>query len=231
MDTPDQAAGGGDWRMQLREMRTLGALRAEAPPREAAERLSDRALVAAAQNPDHSKAGRAAAADAARARNVSLTPWRLRVPGFIRPADLMDGEKLFFGWGRMLRKGAGLVAMLALLGVFIAAGISVPASEEAQAVAAARGLNAPRDIMWSDAASAPLREALAGEPAFERAYLAERVGLVLAGGFGAALLIWLLATWLRRKPARVLLLRKFNVRALAEPLSRMIGRELRPFGH
>lgn len=47
----------------------------------------------------------------------------------------------------------------------------------------------------------------------------------------APLVVWLLATCLRRKPARVLLLRKFNMRDLAEPLERMIAHELRPYGH
>ncbi|HRE45325.1 MAG TPA: hypothetical protein PKY87_15320, partial [Terricaulis sp.] len=86
--------------MQLKDMRTAPALRADDPSREAAERLPDRVLIAAAQNPDHSDAGRAAAAAEARARNVSVTPWRLRVPGFLSAADLAKGERLFFGWGR-----------------------------------------------------------------------------------------------------------------------------------
>lgn len=236
MKSPDQADSGGDWRVQLQDMRTVGALRAETPAAEAVERLSDRALKAAAQNPDHSEAGRAAAADAARARNVSVTSWRLRVPGFIKPADLQKGEKLFFGWGTRLRQRAGLGVWLALLGVIIAAGVAVPATESALAIAEARGAAgasalAGGDFFWTDESSAPLRALLAGEPDFERAYLAEQIGVGLAGVFGVLLLVWLAATWLRRKPARVLLLRKFNVRALAEPLSRMIAHELRPFGH
>lgn len=236
MDTPDQAAGGGDWRMQLSEMRTVGGLRAKAPAREAAERLTDRALIAAAQNPDHSEAGRAAAAAAARARNVTVTPWRLRVPGFIEPADLAMGQRLFFGWGRALRHGAGMLAMLALAGVFVAAGFAVTATDELRALAEARGVAGVEALsedgfIWSAEASAPLREAFAGEPAFERAYLAERIGLGLTGVFGAFAAVWFVVTWLRRKPARVLLLRKFNVKALSSPLTRMISRELRPFGH
>jgi len=236
MDTPDQAESGGDWRMQLSEMRTVAGLRAEAPAREAAERLTDRALIAAAQNPDHSEAGRAAAADAARARNITVTPWRLRVPGFIKPADLAKGARLFFGWGRALRHGAGMVTVLALAGMFIAAGFSVTATDELRALAEARGVAGGEALSedgftWSAETSAPLREAFAAEPAFARAHVAERIGLGLAGVFGAFAVVWLIATWLRRKPARVLLLRKFNVRALSSPLTRMIRRELRPFGH
>lgn len=236
MTSHDQADSGGDWRMQLSEMRTVAGLRADAPAREAAERLTDRALIAAAQNPDHSEAGRAAAAEAARARNVTVTPWRLRVPGFIKPADVAKGPRLFFGWGRALRHGAGMLAMLALAGMFVAAGFSVTATDELRVITHERGVPGAEALTengftWSAEASAPLREAFAGEPAFERAYLAERIGLGLAGVFGAFAVVWFGATWLRRKPARVLLLRKFNVRALSSPLTRMISRELRPFGH
>lgn len=236
MKSLDQADSGGDWRVQLKQMRTVAALRAGAPPSDAAERLTDRALIAAAQNPDHSESGRAAAADAARARNVTISPWRLRAPGFIKAADLAKGDKLFFGWGRMLRQGAGMLAMLALAGVVVAAGFVVTATDEVREVAEARGV-AGLDTLdgagftWGDEANAPLRAALAGEPAFERAYLAERIGLGLTGVFGFFAAIWFVATWLRRKPARVLLLRKFNVRALSSPLTRMIASDLRPFGH
>lgn len=236
MDSWDQAAGGGDWRMQLRDMRTVSGLRADTPRPEAAERLTDRALIAAAQNPDHSEAGRAAAAEAARARNVTVTSWRMRVPGFITHADLAEGERLFFGWGRALRHRAGMVTLLALAAMFVAAGFSVAATEELRVIGEARGLIgaealSERGFSWSAETSAPLREALINEPALARAYFAERIGLALAGVFGASAFVWLIATWLRRKPARVLLLRKFNVRALSSPLTRMMRRELRVFGH
>lgn len=192
MKSGDQAATRGDWRVQLTDMRTVPALRASAPPAEAVERLSDRALCAAAQNPDHSEAGRQAAAQAARARNVSVMPWRLKVPGFIEPADLARGERLFFGWGRRVRVWSGAAIYLALLAL----------------IAAAAWMNARSDVALSDDAASAL-------------------GLVLLAPF----VIWFVATILRRKPARVLLLRKFNTRALSEPLSRMLAQELRPYGH
>ena len=192
MKRPDQAESGSNWRVQLRDMRTVSALRAPAPSAEAAERLSDRALCAAAQNPDHSEAGRQAAAGAARARNVSLTPWRLKVPGFIKAGDLAKGERLFFGWGRRIRVWSGAAIYFALLALVAAAGLA----------------NAQGEAALSDDAASIL-------------------GLALFTPF----FVWFLATVFRRKPARVLLLRKFNVRALSEPLSRMLARELRPYGH
>jgi hypothetical protein len=188
-------------------MRTWAALRADAPATDAVERLSDRALKAAALNPDHSEAGRAAALEAARARNVTVAPWRLRVPGFIKPADLAKGERLFFGWGRRVRVWSGAASYLSLLAVFGAVVVQQLTLESH-----ARGDLGPVE-------------------AFGRASAAISVGYGFAYAFGAAVLVWFFATILRRKPARVLLLRKFNVRALAEPLERMLGRELRAYGH
>jgi hypothetical protein len=234
MSDADQAAA--DWRKCLREMRTLGALRRPALDEADIRQLSDRALHAAAHNPDHSQAAREAAAGELRARGADAGPWRLSVPGFIRPADLARGERLFFGFGHRLRKWSGAGTYLSLLAVFVTAFVSVPATEDALREAEARGLegastlSAP-DFLWSDAEAAPLRELLSGYPAFERAALAEQIGFWFALAFGVLLLVWLIASWLRRKPARLLLLRKFNVRDVSGPLERMLMQELRPYGH
>lgn len=79
-------------------MRTLSALRAPAPTREAVERLSDRALRAAAANPDHSEAARAAIEDAMRARRITPAPWRAAVRGFLRAEDLAHAEGTLRQW-------------------------------------------------------------------------------------------------------------------------------------
>lgn len=148
MNPADQADSGGDWRRRLRDMRTLNALRAEAPAPEAIQRLSDRALRAAAQNPDHSAAARAGAAEALAARSIAISPWRLAVPGFLTRADLAKGEGLFFGWGRRVRmwSGAlgGLGAALALAGAAWLA-----AREESVGVGVG-------DLVFAAAALAPL---------------------------------------------------------------------------
>lgn len=182
--------------MQLREMRTREALRGAAAAPDDVRRLSDRDLRAAAQNPDHSDAGRAAAEAELRARNVAADRWRLAVPGFIRPQDLAKGERLFFGWGRSVRVWSGALIYIALLSLLGAA------------VLAQFGLTPPLDRALTD----------------------DQFGLVGLAVL-APLIIWLVATIFRRKPARVLLLRKFNVRHLAEPLERVIAQELRPYGH
>lgn len=54
---------------------------------------------------------------------------------------------------------------------------------------------------------------------------------LLAIALVAPLIIWFIASILRRKPARILLLRKFNMRHVSEPLERMLAQELRPYGH
>ena len=175
-------------------MRTIGALRAPAPASGVVKRLADSVLEAAAENPDHSQVGRAAAAAELRARGLSPRPWRLGVPGFVRAADLARGERLFFGWGRAVRTWSGMLVYIPLVGVLLAATI-VEATKT-------------NLIVMSDD---------------------------LYGVLGASVLIplltWLIASAFRRKPARVLLLRKFNVRALAGPLERMMAAELRPYGH
>lgn len=194
MKSVDQADTGDHWRMQLREMRTRSVLRAAEPPLDEVRRLSDRELSAAAQNPDHSVAGRAAAEAELRARNVSIDRWRIHTPGFIQAQDLAQGERLFFGWGRAVRVWSGALVYLALLGAVALAAL--------------------------DAAGAPFVSAPS-----ERQF--GYLGLAVL----APLAVWIAATALRRKPARVTLLRKFNERDLAEPLGRMIAKELRPFGH
>lgn len=123
MKSSDQADSGGDWRVQLQDMRTISAMRAGSPHPDEVERLSDRALRAAALNPDHSDEARAAAAEALRARRLSTEPWRLRVPSFLNAKDLEKGDALFFGWPRKLRAGLALVGALAVAaGVVLAFG-------------------------------------------------------------------------------------------------------------
>lgn len=106
-----------NWRKRLGLMRTALALKAERPDGrrlgEAVDRARTEALQAAAQNPDHSEAGRAAALNALKLREVALIPWRLTVPGFIDSKDLGRGLSLFFGWGRALRVAFALLAVAA----------------------------------------------------------------------------------------------------------------------
>src|SRR5688572_4581040 len=113
MDAGDQAA---DWRTRLKGMRTVRGLRAEPAQAGVTDRLSEAVLAAAPDNPDHSASGQAAARQALMARGVAPTPWRLRVPGFIKREQLeAKGERLFFGAGRTMRKAFGMLTWLAFV--------------------------------------------------------------------------------------------------------------------
>ncbi|UPT61803.1 MAG: hypothetical protein M0D54_15560 [Hyphomonadaceae bacterium JAD_PAG50586_4] len=176
MKSSDQADSGGDWRVQLQDMRTISALRAGSPHPDEVERLSDRALRAASLNPDHSEEARAAAAEALRARRLSAEPWRVQVPSFLGARDLERSDALFFGWPRKLRGGLALVAPLAL-----AAGVVFAFGPWAVS-AALFGVGFAALVLWVGwlalrlkparvcvvrpalrAARAPLRSAVAGE--------------------------------------------------------------------
>ncbi|MBC7767267.1 MAG: hypothetical protein H7124_00620, partial [Phycisphaerales bacterium] len=113
-------------------MRTVSALRVETSAGEAVERLSDRALRAAAANPDHSQVARGAIAAAMSARRIAPAPWRVAVRGFIGGEDLARGETLFFGWAQRARLS---LLVLARLGTLIFA-----------ASAAGRGMGADIDL-------------------------------------------------------------------------------------
>lgn len=119
MKSSDQADSGGDWRVQLQDMRTISALRAGSPHPDEVERLSDRALRAAALNPDHSEEARAAAAEALRARRLSAEPWRVRVPSFLSAKALEKGDALFFGFWPAVWKWLGRAVTL---GFYVALG-------------------------------------------------------------------------------------------------------------
>jgi hypothetical protein len=124
MKSDDQAGTGDAGPMQPEDMRTIGALRTEAPSAEVIARLSDRLLRAAAQNPDHSEAGRAAAAEVLRSRGVILTPWAVAAASFIDAKDLTRGEALFFGASARFRRALGGLAVLAALALIAAAASS-----------------------------------------------------------------------------------------------------------
>lgn len=221
MKGADQAASRGDWRMHLRDMRTLSGLQNGAPPEDEIRRMPDRVLRAAVQNPDHSEAARAAAEAELRARSITAERWRLVVPGFIRAADLeRRGDKLFFGWGRAVRVWSGRAVFALLVGLFVYAGLALRAEEQLIADLTACVTAGACSQAYADAQIALLADA---EPPI--------AAMAIAIGWLLALVTWFASTALRRYPARITLLRKFNERHLSEPLERMLAQSLRPYGH
>lgn len=126
----------GDWRVHLGEMRTHGALRAASASEDTVRRLSDRALRAAALNPDHSEAARAAAAAELRARGGVLEPWRLITPSFLAPDDVVRAEQVFFGFGARLREALGAATLVAGIGAVASAAVAFFAGLSAASIAA-----------------------------------------------------------------------------------------------
>lgn len=209
MSTTNQAAPADDWRNRLRLVRTLSGLRAERPDHGALAPLDAEGLAAAAANPDHSEAGRAAAAQALRDRGLDAPAWRVRVPGFIDAGDLARGQSVFFGWGRAVRVWSGRFIFLALVGIL--------------------ALVAYADFTLEAYESNPL--GTGAVEAFQHIFMARSSAYLMAYLVLVAIPIWLLSSVLRRHPARIALLRKFNEGALSAPLERAIAHELRPFGH
>ncbi len=184
MKEADQAAIRGDWRMHLRDMRTLRTLQDGAPAEDEIRRMPDRVLRAAVQNPDHSEAARAAAEAELRARSITAERWRLVVPGFLRARDLEKGERaLRSQWVRGWSKGLFVLVNL------------------------------------------PIAAVVASQP-FAREVAAAAFALML---LYAALYLLLIA--LRRRPVRVLLMRKFDQSHLSTPLNALMRDNLVDYGH
>lgn len=224
MKSSDQADSGGDWRVQLQDMRTRSAFRASAPPPDEVERLSDRALRAAAANPDHSEEARAAAAEALRARRLSPEPWRVRVPGFITARDLEKGDRVFFGAWRAWVRGVALVAIASLVvaGVLTWAEITREQTDKLEAAASME------PCLASGACTAEnLAAELAGLDGVWPDFWILALGMLSV----VAALAWLALTLLRAKPARLCVVRAQNSTISREPLKRAIASELHPYGH
>lgn len=140
----------GDWRVRLEELRTQKALCAAAPAEDAVRRLSDRALQAAAVNPDHSAAARAAAAVELAARGGGVEQWRPNAPTFLRERDLARGLSLFFGLGRRVRVWSGFAAAAALTGACVAGAVAAAThgAGAEQAVLACAAAASVAGLIW-----------------------------------------------------------------------------------
>ncbi|MEM8921829.1 MAG: hypothetical protein AAGB25_10675, partial [Pseudomonadota bacterium] len=166
-------------------------------------------------------------------------------------------RKRFFGVSRQIRKWSGVLALLCFIGAFVAVGFS----EELKAPALEQGLEAglitqaeynqrargvtDEEFDAARAAGVEMSSAFSSDVLFEELLLpkvrdtpagrnqalAQSITWVVISGLVLFTLVWLASSALRRQPARLLLLRKFNDKELAKSMEHVITDELRPFGH
>lgn len=228
-----------EWLQRLKYIRTYGPLKRatlNASSEKVLSTLTPEALEAAALNPDHSEAGRAAARE--KLGGLRHETFDITAPGYIQPTDLARGAALFFGAGRRVRQWFGALALLFFIAAFVAVGVSLDAQEKAIAAAQAQGalsaeaaIALDEDFDWFEDSGATLAAAMPTSADVARGRLAQSAGYGVLGGAMLCLIVWLFATWMRAKPARITLLRKFNDRQIAKGIERVIDTHLRPFGH
>lgn len=254
---------GEGFRERLEAVRTLGPLRREAPPNGIERRLagmSEDALAFAAQNPEHSEAGRAAAR-AALVEKIGAEAADQRIAGFIdalppngwiTPAHLADGDSPFFGSAALLRRVLGWAANIALIVLVITMFASPVAEDDAFARAVAAGIMTQAEV--DEAARQPNEGERAADPngattgvnpkkdALRARYpqaapLFERHRQL--GEAGGTAMLWALilfpaytiALGLRQRPARLLLLRRFNDKTVDNAIAKLSRTSLKPYGH
>ncbi len=254
---------GAGFRERLEAVRTIGALKRETPPDDVARRLareSEDALAFAAQNPEHSEAGRSAAraalaekigegqADARIARFVDTLPPN----GWVTPAHLAGGDSPFFGTGMWFRRVLGWAANIALIVVLVTMFASNPAEDRGFAQAVAAGIMTQAEVdeanrQPSDAERAadpsgattgvtPKRTALRERYPQAQPYFELHRQLGAAGGNAMMWALFLfpaytIALGLRQRPARVLLLRRFNDKTVDAAIAKLSRGSLKPYGH
>ncbi len=241
---------------RLGEIRTISALKRREPNAGAAERalksLSDAALAFAAQNSDHSEAGQTLARTAL-AQRVGEAEADRRIeafidetpePGWVEAADIEQNDLLFFGTRRWMMRG---VLAAALLSVAIWLGLSWDGPDRERALwdqAIAQGLVSSQEVDAAYQQPTPntneptsqtkleaLQERPGVGPLFED-YNRRQETAGFAGLWSILLfpLYTILLGW-RQKPARVLLLRRFNDPQIGKSIESMSKKWLKPYGH
>lgn len=225
---------------------------------EALEKMSQLELAVAASNPDHCDAARSAAENELRGRGGRIDDVIPVVPGFVRAADPEVLRKRFFGAGRMFRKWSGAIALVGFIVAIFIVGYGEeqkePVLREALEMGLisqteyderdrgltkeefdqAEGAGVDFDSPWSS--DATLEEVILHvvtdqTPSGQKYRMWQAAGWTIIYVFIFAWFGWMLTSFLRGQPARVLLLRKFNDKKLAKAMEYVIQSELRPFGH
>lgn len=224
------------WRANMALYRSIAVLRRVAPePKRAARALADLSvdgLRVAAVLPAHSAAGRAIALDALRARGAELDPVPdVVAPSFFDAESIADPEKSVFGPTTRVRTVAFVLCGVLFVAIFVAVGFSMAASDGLRKAARAEGVADAVMATFEDADAATIPDEVRHYPEAQAVIRWQTAGMVIAGLLIPAVAIYFLAAWLRPRPVRMLLLRKFNDRALGRAYKRLIAAELQPMGH
>ncbi len=232
---PQRRAVDPAWRHRLALYRTTSALARPGPHPAGAARacalLSDDGLRVAAILPGHSEAGRAAAREALAARGVAHEPVpEISVPSFYGVEDLA-GARRHAPVASRIRMICGGIGLLLFAVSFVLIAVNVFSIDPAVTRATQAGYSAnvvaaledqqfesvPAEIMaWPEMAGMQARDWAAKVA----------IGLMLPFALGL-----FFASWLRARPMRILLLRKFNDRRLGKAYNKLITNDLQRFGH
>lgn len=226
-----------EWRETVSLYRSRPALRSVALQHQAVAKtlsgLSTTQLAVAALLPDHSDAGRAAAQAEMDRRGISGTEVPLpTIPGFLGVQDLPTAEQSVFGGISRLR-GLGLAvgAIAFAIAMVLIAWNNLVGEEMVARALAAGTISAVDAAIYSGQSSDSLPASLRRGGTYAAFLGRERASTVLIAFGVLGMVVYFLSSWLRSRPVRLLLLRKFNVDDLGKAYRHLIQTELAPFGH
>lgn len=231
---PPRRAVDPSWRRTLELYRRTPAL-ARKTPGPAAEAacamMSDDALRVAAILPGHSAAGQAAARDALKARLRELEPIpEVNTPSFYGLDDLPSARNEMASHNRLRMICVGLGILFVVVTIALIA-MNVGATAPVKARAAQAGFDASVLASLDDMAFDDLPSRMQAWPEVRDMMLRDliaKISLAIAAPF---CILYILASWLRARPMRVLMLRKFNDARLGKIYNRLISTNLQDFGH
>lgn len=241
---------------RLRAIVTIAALRRSdpgAPGARAIDTASEQELAFAAQNVDHSEAGRALAqralaqrvGEAEADRRIESFIDTMPAPSWIEARDVAGGDGVFFG-ARVWILRAVFAAALASIAIWFGVAWDLADREKAAfEIAIAQNLVTSEEVaeafripasfnngeLSTDQKKQKLRERQAVNALF--AEYDRRSSISGNAGLGAMVLFPLYSIMLgwRRKPARLLLLRRFNDPEIGKSIEKLSRRWLKPYGH
>ncbi len=242
---------------RARRIRTLRGLKRANPNLAALDGLDAEALAFAADNPEHSEAGRAAAraalvskvGEAEADRLIGAFIDNLPPPGWIKVADLDARDSPFFGSAHWLRRVVGWAANIALIVtlaiIFTNTSVETEGFKravEAGVIPRAEFEEAIRQPTTEESDANPTAHTTAKRAALRQKYPLsepffaehERLNELGGGAMTWAMILfpaYTILIGLRQRPARVLLLRRFNDRSVDRAIARLSRRSLKPYGH